>query len=228
MKFKDVELLPGVVVDVDDPKKIGRVKATIPGVFDSTVMNKEGLPWIYPITMAGYQWFSKLNEGSKIWVFKTENNYKEFWYIPLYELHGDVREIIGAKYDEDSDVLIARNAGSNSIYFYATESEGIKAKVGEDGEINIDKDGQIIIRNSDGYVKIEGGKVYIGKKGAKEKAVLGDTLQKLLDDFCKDINTACVNGSNAFTATLCQGLVQAATSLSTQLHTILCEKTIVS
>ena len=68
MKFSETELLPGVVIDVDDPKMLGRVKATVPTLFDENIMNKEGMPWIYPLTMIGYQGFSKLQKGSKIYL----------------------------------------------------------------------------------------------------------------------------------------------------------------
>ena len=53
MKFKDVELLPGVVIDAKDPKMLGRVKATVPTLFDNSAMDVKVMPWIYPISMIG-------------------------------------------------------------------------------------------------------------------------------------------------------------------------------
>ena len=74
------------VIDVSDPKHIGRVKANAPALFNPETMSKEGLPWIYPFTMNGYQGFSKLTVGSKIWIFLVRP-IDEFWYIPMFELH---------------------------------------------------------------------------------------------------------------------------------------------
>ena len=93
MKLKECKVIPGVVIDVSDPKYIGRVKADSPGLFDSSVMNKEGMPWLYPLGMGGYQSFSKLRTGSKIWIL-TDEDYHEFWYWPMFELNTDTRKII--------------------------------------------------------------------------------------------------------------------------------------
>jgi electron transport complex protein RnfC len=104
MKFNETELLPGVVIDVNDPKKLGRVKATVPTLFDEAVMNREGMPWIYPLTMTGYQGFSKLMAGSKIWVFKQQSKPREFWYIPMFELNQNTRTVL--ENYEEPEVLI--------------------------------------------------------------------------------------------------------------------------
>ena len=48
MKFSDTELLPGVVVSVDDPKMLGRIKVNVPTLFNSESMSVDGLPWVYP------------------------------------------------------------------------------------------------------------------------------------------------------------------------------------
>lgn len=48
MKRNDILSVPqrGIVVDNNDPKKIGRVKCTIPGLFEETDFDK--LPWVAP------------------------------------------------------------------------------------------------------------------------------------------------------------------------------------
>ena len=38
LDFNDLTIVPGVVVDNQDPENLQRVKATIPGVFDTATM----------------------------------------------------------------------------------------------------------------------------------------------------------------------------------------------
>ena len=139
MKLQDFKIIPGTVIDVADPKFIGRVKADAPGLFNSEVMSKEGMPWIYPFVMQGYQRFSKLTNGSKIWIL---TNKYEFWYWPMFELNQDTRDIISAEesdYDE-AEVLLSRNMGDNSVYIYYTPSKGIQIQQGKNTFINLTSD----------------------------------------------------------------------------------------
>ena len=122
MKLSDYEFFPGSIIDVADPKYQGRVKANVPTLFDPS-MNKDGLPWIYPFTMGGNQSFSKMTEGSKIWVFRNRTNYNEFWYVPMFELKADTRELLGSDDTyENGEVLLSRNMGSMSVYIYYNDT----------------------------------------------------------------------------------------------------------
>lgn len=228
MKFKDVELLPGVIIDANDPKMLGRIKCVIPGVFDTSTMDKEGMPWIYPISMIGYQGFSKLQEGSKVWVYVTENNYREFWYMPMFEAHADTREII-ADYDEP-DVLISRSAGSNSVYIYYTNKQGIMLKVGENTLINVKPDGEILAKSTNGQISIKNDKVYIGSEDAEEPAILGNKLDQVLSKLSSDLNSiaqAC--SSSPYTIALSTPIMTASQNLSQGIgDNIKCKNTIVS
>ena len=129
MKLGDINILPGAVVDIEDPKFIGRVKAAAPGLFDESVMSKDSFPWIYPVNIPGYQRFSTLREGSKIWIFVVGDDCREFWYLPMFELTGDTRDIISSEEDDykDAEVLLSRNNGSMAIYIYYVPSN-----IGED------------------------------------------------------------------------------------------------
>lgn len=228
MKFKDVELLPGVIVDANDPKMLGRVKATVPSLFDNSAMDVDGMPWIYPISMIGYQGFSKLQEGSKIWVYKIEGNYREFWYMPMFEANADTRKII-ADYEEP-DVLISRSAGANSVYIYYTDKQGIMLKLGENSFINMKANGEILAKSSNGQVSIRDNKVYIGSDSAEQPAILGNNLDKVLAQLSSDIQKVAeaANGS-PYTAALVQPLTDASQNLSQGIgDNIKCKDTIVS
>ena len=183
MKFSDYEFFPGVVTDVADPKYLGRVKATVPTVFDAS-MDKEGLPWVRPFTMLGYQGFSKMREGSKIWVIRNIKNRNEFWYVPMFELNQDTRELLNddEKY-ENGDVLLSRNNGNNSIYIYYNDTDGIMIKYGDQNLININSKSEITVQAGEGKVFIKDNKVYLGDgdTGSSQKAVMGDDLKTQLN-----------------------------------------------
>ena len=183
MKLSDYEFFPAVTVDVADPKHIGRVKLNAPTVFSSE-MNKEGLPWVYPFSMAGYQRFSSPREGQKVWLFRNINNPKECWYMPMPELTEDSRKIIEEDADyEEGEVILSRNMGNMSVQIYYNDTDGLMIKNGDESTININKDNEIVITNGKGKVILKDDHVYIGDGGDGEPAVLGDKLTSLLSDF---------------------------------------------
>jgi len=201
MDLKDYKILPGIVIDVEDPKYIGRVKADAPGLFNSEVMNKEGLPWIYPFNMNGYQRFSKLMNGSKIWIL-TNMNYTEFWYWPMFELNDDSKDIISKDESdyEQSEVLLSRNMGDNSVYIYYSPSQGIMLKNSENTYINIKSDNEIEIKADKGVVRIKGSSVEIGNDNEGfVNAVRFDKLQTMLSNFRTYLQQVAQNIGNPYT-----------------------------
>ena len=186
MKLSECEVLPGVVIDVEDPKHIGRVKAMVPTWFDADVMDKEALPWIWPCGMGGYQRFSKLENGRKIWVLHNKENDLEYWYWPMFEETEQTKPIID-QYDS-TEILLSRGGGNGGdIFIYYNDAEGIVLKIGET-KINISNNKEIHITDSNVAFKIVGGHVYIGKEDNQELTVMGETLQKTLIKLGKDIS----------------------------------------
>ena len=185
MKLEDCEVLPGVIIDVEDPKHIGRVKAMVPTWFDSDVMQKEAMPWIYPFGMAGYQRFSKLENGRKIWVLHNKKNDLEYWYWPMFEEIQGTKQIV-EPYDS-TEVLLARDCGnSGSVYIYYVDSEGIVLKIGN-VKINVTTNNEIHMTDSKASVIIKGGQIFIGKDDNQELTVMGETLQKALIELGQNI-----------------------------------------
>lgn len=226
MKFSETELLPGVVTDVDDPKLLGRVKATVPTLFDENIMNKEGMPWIYPLTMIGYQGFSKLQKGSKIWVFKQKGKPREFWYIPMFELNKNTRDVV-ENYKEP-EVLISRSAGTESVYIYYTDAEGIQLKIGSENYVNIKPDSSITLKSGNARVDLKEGKIYIGDGNAIEPSILGNKLFDALSNLSKNLGAIAGMCSNPFTLPLATTFQQASTMLSQDIQNIRCDNTFIN
>ena len=228
MKFKNVELLPGTIIDAADPKKIGRVKCDVPGVFDSASMNQEGFPWIYPLTQPGFQRWSTPVKGHKVWVFKTTDNYQEFWYIPMMQLTNGTKELISGDDYENAEVLMARNMGPQSVNVYYKESVGLAIQFGT-ANINITPEQEILIEASGASVQLKNGKVYLGNGGEGEHAAKGDSLHELLENLQnKLLETSSSASTNPFTVTLAQPLIECANAIGDSLKYIVCDYTLVN
>ena len=216
MKLEEFKILPGTVIDVSDPKYIGRVKADAPGLFNSAVMNKEGMPWIYPGMMTGYQRFSKLNVGSKIWIL-TDKEYHEFWYVPMFELNQDTRDIISENTSDyqESEVLLSRNMGDMAVYIYYRPSEGIVLKNSDNTFITLTPDNQIIMRSGEGQVLIKDNQVYIGDTNTNkmEKAVMGESLVKFIDRFANALDSVASTSAAGYTGNLTAPLMKCVAEL---------------
>lgn len=227
MKFKNVELLPGIIIDANDPKQIGRVKCDVPTVFDSSTMDKDGLPWIYPLTQPGFQRWSTPIKGHKVWVFKTTDNYQEFWYIPMPETTNSTKSLITGDDYENAEVLISRDIGTQSVSVFYTESQGFKIKLGT-AEINITPEQEIILSVQGAKVQLKNGKVYTGSGAEGEHAAKGDTLQQLLENLQNKLMQASSEASqNPFTATLAQPLMDCGNAIGDYVKYIVCDYTLV-
>lgn len=217
MYLKDYRIVPGVIIDVNDPKFIGRIKADAPGLFDSSVMSKDGMPWVYPIGMGGYQRFSKLTTGTKVWILVNENN-TEFWYWPMFELHEDTKDIIsGDESDyEESEVLLSRNMGENSVYIYYSPSKGIVLQHGENTQIIFTPDNQLIMKCGDGQVTVKNNQVYIGdaETDSMKKCIIGEDLVDYLNNFKNAMNQVATASNAGYTVNIAAPLQAAVQALS--------------
>lgn len=199
MLFKDIEAIPGVVIDAEDPENLLRVKAAVPGIFDPGTMSKKALPWVYRFPMGGYQQYSKMMTGSRIWVLRNTKNYYEFWYIPFSNLNSNTLK--AAK--SEADVLISRYTGESDAQLYYNKEEGFKTILGSN-YIQLDSDGNTI-NMSNGYSsKIYGEHYYVGEDGGEyEPMVLGKKLTKLFKQLSSDLDElASVAESSPYTSQL--------------------------
>lgn len=199
MLFKDIEAIPGVVIDAEDPENLLRVKAAVPGIFDPGTMSKKALPWVYRFPMGGYQQYSKMMTGSRIWVLRNTKNYYEFWYIPFSNLNSNTLK--AAK--SEADVLISRYTGEADAQLYYNKEEGFKTILGSN-YIQLDSDGNTI-NMSNGYSsKIYGEHYYVGEDGGEyEPMVLGRKLTELFKQLSSDLDElASVAESSPYTSQL--------------------------
>lgn len=187
MELKDCELLPGIIINVDDPEKRGRIKASVPTLFDTSVMDEEAIPWIELGISPGYQRFSKMECGAKVQVLRNKKNHLEYYYFPIPNINSDTQESIGDA--SSSEVLLARNNGqSGSCYIYYNDKEGIILKLGE-LKIQLNPNKEIHITDGKSSFNIVGGNITIGTNEQLEKAVLGEKLKDLIQQLGGDLVT---------------------------------------
>ena len=199
MKLSDYEMLPGIVIDADDPYSIGRVKANVPTLFyEGNGVPKEVLPWIYPWQSSGYQRFSRLEKGCKIRVLFNRDNPEEYWYIPMVDMNDQCRN--AALTDDDkrgNEVLLCRTSGANTMIKYNDE-DGLNMNCGE-AQINVHNTKGIEVKNDTLGMTVSGNNIVLSRfsnpdnpdekwdhetdKKHIQYALMGENVQKLLNEI---------------------------------------------
>jgi len=220
MKLSDYEILPGIIINVSDPEKRGRIKASVPTWFDTEVMDEEALPWIEPGPTGGYQRFSKMECGSKVYVLKNMKNKQEYYYLSMPNLNDDTKDIIGDY--GSSEVLISRSTGSSgNIFVYYNDTEGLVNKIGET-TIQITPSKEIHITDGKASFDIVGGNITIGTSDNLEQAVLGEKLKDLLQGLGGELSAiGAAMSSMPFISPLGEKFINMGTEVQNKSNTIL-------
>lgn len=226
--LNDYSIVESVVEYSDDPLCIGRVRASIPGVIEHTTTdNAEALPWIRPFKMYGYQTFSKPLQGQKIWVIGNNSNYNEFWWFPYFEPIDIVQGYLNARYDDDPDVLHARDGYVSPVMSTWDCTQGYKWVIGED-YIDFFPTREYKLKVNECNINITAGNVLQcggdnSSAGEYEPAVMGHKCEKLrgnIQKACDAVATAAATCST--TVHLESSLKQLAKSFTE--GNILCDK----
>lgn len=197
MDISNYEMLPSVIIDAEDPKKLGRIKAQIPNISDATTMALDLLPWINPESMSGYQQFSKPQKGAKVWIKMNRKNHNELWYLPYNEMNDSTKAFVQEHYDNDPEVVFSRANGRDVAQITYDSKQGINLKVNSH-KINIMPNGDIDILGGTGVIKIKGSKVYTGNDSdGYEPMVKGNKLQDILNNLCAAFNLLKTASSNS-------------------------------
>ena len=219
MDFSDYEFLPGTVINVEDPEKRGRIKAAVPTWFDTNVMQEEALPWIVPSSMGGYQRFSKLELGSKVWVIHKKKSNKEYWYLPLFELDDKTQEIVN-DYDAP-EVLLSRSDGNSGVYVYYNTKDGLVLKNG-DLEVILNNDKEIHITDGTSSFELKGSKITIGNGNTNQSTLMGENVKDLLVKFAGELSAIGQKmTANPYTSFIAPDFIKCASEMQQSCNNIL-------
>jgi uncharacterized protein involved in type VI secretion and phage assembly len=164
----------GIVVDNNDPEKLGRLKVKVPSVLGNDVVTGWAMPCL-PYGGAADQGFFFIPEvNAGVWVeFEAGDLEYPIWVGTYWAKPGGETEVPKpADTQEPPTSKIIKTVKGHTIEISdADEKEFIKIIDGVNGNaITLDKNG----------VTIKSDKIKIGEGATTEKLVLGTTLEKLL------------------------------------------------
>jgi len=226
----DYYIIESVIEYVDDPLKIGRIRASIPGVIHHEVGHtekKEALPWIRPFKMYCYQTFTKPLKGQKVWILVNKSNYNEFWWFPFFETSNIVQGYLNEYYEDTPDVFHSRDEFASPVMATWDNKQGYKWTIKED-YIDFFPSREFKLKVNDCNINVTPGNIIeVGgdnsPAGPYEPAVMGLKCQNLrsgMQSACNAVKQAA--GSSPYTSHLQAPLQQLADSFTAQ--GILCSK----
>jgi hypothetical protein len=156
----------GVVEDANDPRKEGRAKIRVFGIFDD--LATDDLPWAYPKNKSTY--FGKDGKGGSISIpkvhsvvaveFNNGNIYSPEFYS-IHELADDVKDEL-SKEGEYHGTHICLFDGDEELKIWFTVEKGLTLQL-KGSRVNIGQDKAIQIEHADSSASIElrGGEINI-------------------------------------------------------------------
>jgi len=170
---------PGVVVDINDPLKLGRIKVNVPrfyGTFDI-----EDIPWASPTYNTDGGTFYLPDIGKVIYlIFPAGDIYHPEWTYAEHfniNLHKKLQTLSEEAYQQFS--VIAFDA-KLQIYDEGTEEGFILDYV--KSKLQINPDGDIILQLRDNASTVK-----IGSHDANQSIILGDRFISWFDEFIKNM-----------------------------------------
>lgn len=222
MKLINAKIVPGTVQEVVDD--YGTIKGSAYGLF-SAEESTENLPPIYPFFTVTHGTFSRPTVGELIWVISTTDNPTELFYFKQRELTEDIKNII-EEVGSNQCEIISNYEGKNGwaqIFF----ADGTGWMVRNDGvQFNMTDEKIVLTTGSKNRtISISSDGISLGTEGtSKEKAVLGDSLSKLLQQLDINIKTlASTASASPYTTHLTNVINKMASDLDSSLQNILSE-----
>ena len=183
------------------------------------------LPPIYPFFTILHGTFSRPTVGEKIWVISTTDNPTQLLYFKQPELTEDIKNVIKETGSDQCEIL-SNYDGKNGwaqIFF----SDGTGWMIRDDKVyINLTNDKMILSTGTKHRtISITDEGISLGTENeSKEKAVLGDSLTKLLDKLKLNIDClAKAASASPNTVGLTHALTKMSQDLSTDIKSILSE-----
>lgn len=182
MKVESSKTYVGVVQQNDDPKKLGRIKVRVIGVFDK--MELKDIPWATPWKDLNGNGFNVPEIGKLVTVvFDTGNEYKpEYIYADYYNINLEkkLQSLEGDNYLSMKALIF-----DHKTQIYVNDKEGLKL----DHKYN-----QVNITESEINLSLKdnGGKVHIGDAHGDQQSILGTNFLNWFDTFIEAL--MCLQG----------------------------------
>jgi hypothetical protein len=179
----------GVVEDIKDPQKMGRVKARVLDIYDDQKL--EDIPWAAPWKDLGGGQFSLPEIGKVVIVvfdqadvYKPEYIFTEHWNV---NLENKLKSLSDTDYQSMRSLIF-----DHKTQIFVNDSEGLKIDH-KFNNINI-KDNSINLNLKDNNMVLN-----LGDSAANQQMILGTHFMKWFDEFldCFTSNTALIGNLGA-------------------------------
>jgi len=190
--FKDVTLgtiWVGEVIDVEDPLKLGRVKIRIFGKFDE--LDEEVIPWSIPYNQlsSGTIMIPKIGEICNVFFENGDENIP--FYMGIAKINDDLLDEISDDYPLVWSIAYDKTIGEEkTLEIFYTDTQGLMIRKSNSFVQIKNEDESIIISNgsTEKVIHISEDGISLGSEGTSaEPAVLGDTLEELLNSFITEL-----------------------------------------
>lgn len=221
-ELKDVDITWATVIDVSDPKKLGRIKVVAPSKMDNRTLAVEDMPWVYPFLGYSGSIDNPSQIGTKVWLLHNRDNYNAFYYLPAPNITDNQRRDMAEMSAADGEVLMYRDRGSTQSKITYDTERGVNVNTAM-AQLNVGEEAKASLSADGSGIKTDAGQVTVGKLTAEtEPAVLGDSLKKLLNDLAlalQECASAALSG--VYTPSISEKLMRAAQAITNNIDSII-------
>jgi hypothetical protein len=179
----------GEVVDINDPKKEGRARVKVFGLFDG--IENEDIPWSTQIKPPSFGRLGGGNIsipklGSIVGLEFNGQNYYNSYYYSDFETSPDLKEEIADSYEGAHSLIYDNTAAPGPLQIFYTKRKGLNLILG-DAKIQLDtQDGgalRIVVQMGNDQIRMENNKVIVNSnnielgEAAIESVIKGNTFQ---------------------------------------------------
>lgn len=206
MKLLHATIRPGKVLEVIDDGN-GTIKVSAPGLFtdeDGTDVLPPVYPWPFGHHANSYS-CPKVNE--EVWVMSFKDNPMQLHYVRKDDFPENNKDFPLTDESQNLEIVVNREyENSKWAILYFDNDDGWMMKKGEDGIINIRKDGSILLKtkHSKRIIDICKDSISLGTEGkAGDSAMLYSKWKDWADALCQGLGTiASTAAANPYTAPL--------------------------
>ena len=176
---------PGRVLEVYEG---GKIKASVPGLFNKTDLN--GLPLISPFTMGGApNAFSTPSIHDEIWVMNDNSNPEVLYWFRKDKTDRKNFEEAGIAQNENTEIVCNKETDTGWASIAYQGDSGWKLN-DNDTSLNINKEGNIVMTNGDLHrtLSISNDCISLGTEGrSAHPAAYGDGVEKALNIISRSL-----------------------------------------
>ncbi len=219
MFLKDIQLLPGKIIEIVDEK--GTIKATSVGLF-SVDDDPELLPPIYPFIENPISNFSSPLVDDEIWIIYNNSNTQVLYYIKRRQIPQHLQDLMNSG-DENIEVIMSRDTDDGLYQIFFSDGTGLKL-LKDESSICIKNDDTIVLATPDASrtISIGPSSISLGTEGSSaEPALLGDqTKTALTQIYNLFMSIASAAAPGPFTAPIATAINATVAQLQAQIEKV--------